>query len=224
MVPLEVLTEPRLATADPADTASDWRFLLPLEVHSRVLDLTGRDDVALAVAADVAEVTSARPTPEAADALGEAARAAGLRNVLGVVATPASPPASGAPFDVILLHDAAPREGTSLLPLLRVRLVPDGVLWIAGTGRGRDTAAWERALRRAGLTPRSTWALLPDADAPRDIVPLEREMVRALAARLPGPGAAPLLGVMARGARRLDLARHLVPSFGIVAQAASARR
>jgi hypothetical protein len=134
------------------------------------------------------------------------------------------------PFDVILLHDVLERvdnarhAAPALLPRLRARLVPDGILWIAGTGRGRDAAAWERALRLAGLRTRSTWALLPDADAPREIVPLEREIVRTFSAHLPGSGPAPLLGMMARGARRLELAHHFVPSFGIVAHAASSPR
>lgn len=214
--------------ASPA--ACDWRFVLPIDERARVLDLTDDDAVALAVAGDAGEVVAVR-TPAAAARLADLARAAGRRGLRVEVAASGALPAPGAPFDVILLHDARERNGPgspgAVVPWLRdlrARVVRGGVLWVAGSQHGPGPAAWERWLARAGFEIQGRVALLPDVRRPSGILPLDREVARALSARIPGPPPPPLVRMVAKAARPLDLARRLVPAFGLVAHAAGGPR
>lgn len=178
--------------------AADWRFLVPLA--GRVLDLTGREDVAEAVAAEAVDAVSL-PAGSHATALGTAR-----------------------PFDTVLVHDAweslLADPAREALPFARdlARLVaPAGSLWIAGRGRAFGAAAWQRVLARAGFTVRRAFALRPDADDPAEILPLELEIARIVAAQVPGVPAGSVARAVGRGARRVGLADRFVPAFGLAA-------
>lgn len=188
-----------------AGASCDWRFLLPIDERSRVLDLTGDEAVRRTVAADAAEVLAA-----ADDAVTRLPR--------------------DARFDVILLHDAwdaAPMPDSASigrLGALRARLADGGTLWLAGSRRGPGAGAWERRLARAGFAVTRRFALLPDARHAVGIRPLEHEITRALAARLPGSPPRAVLDAVRRAARPFGWTGGLVPSFGLVARAAAVRR
>jgi len=177
--------------------APDWRFVLPLRAESRVLDLSGRDDVATSLEPDVAELA---------------------------VAPPAGPWPDG-PFDLVVLHDAMERvdaaraDAAALLGRIRGRLATSGALWAAS---GRRSGApgwgeWRRLLARAGFARQDAWALLPDLDHAREIVPLDSAAAWDFATAPRRGTWSPRPFALARGAFRLGLAGRIAPAFGIVA-------
>ncbi len=191
-------TTPEPVAAGPSRPFCDWRFVLPIDERSRVLDLTGDAAVADVVSADAGVLQVADPE------------------------TAEFPPGG---FNVILVHDAwdttAMREptATARLRALRARLAAGGALWIAGSRHGPGAGAWERRLHRAGFAVVRRFALVPDARQPRRIRPFEHEVARALAARLPGTPPAPVVDALRRAVQPLRWADRLVVSFGIVARA-----
>lgn len=201
MTPTAALDSPPVADAGagPARASCDWRFLLPIDERSRVLDLTGDAAVARAISADAREVLSGVDPGESN-------------------------------FDVILLHDAWDAEALpgaaaiAQLRTLRARLRHGGSLWLAGSRNGPGAGAWEWRLSRAGFTVTRRFALFPDAKHAVGIRPLDHEIARAFAARLPGTPSGPVLDLVRRVARPLAWAGRLVPSFGLLAHAAAVRR
>lgn len=223
--------------ADP--TPPDWRFLLPVDERSRVLELSGRDDVAIAFAFEADRVVALRASAAHAGILGGRATDAGLRNV-DVIAGELSDalPRLVGPFDVVTVHDALDRGARRaaaaderLLVALRRTLTPFGALWIAARNRfswGAPTHAptgtrgldeLKRLLHRAGFASVDAWALLPDADRPQEIVPLDSKAAfDYVAERDRSEGKSAVSVALAKSAFRMGLAPRVVPAFGMVAR------
>jgi SAM-dependent methyltransferase len=219
--------------------AADWRFLLPIDERSRVLELSGRDDVALSFAFEVEQVVAVRSSTSQAALLAWRAKELGLPNVRVITGplTEALPPPDG-PFHVATLHDTLDRgvrlgavADERILSTVRRSLTPHGSLWIAARNRfawgsagdapagSRGLDELQRLLRRAGYAALDTWAILPDVDRAQEIVPLDSKAAfDFVAERDRAAGRSAVSVALAKSAFRMGLAPRVVPAFGIVAR------
>ncbi|MFN8179678.1 MAG: class I SAM-dependent methyltransferase [bacterium] len=219
---------------DPAPP--DWRFLLPVDEKSRVLELAGRDDVALAFAYEIAQVVALRDSFDAGERLTATAASAGLSNVDLLLGTLEEPPGLDGLFQAIVLHDAldqpwrppsAPGADERLLGTLRRALAPSGALWIAARNHAfgpRGAEGLQRVLRRAGFAALEIWALLPNAERPLELVPLDSPSAFDFVTdrgQIGGRGT--WATALAKRAFRAGLAPRFIPAFGIVARAGGPR-
>jgi SAM-dependent methyltransferase len=228
--------EPVVA-ADLVDPAPpDWRFLLPVDERSRVLELSGRDDVTLAFAYETASVVSLRDSFDTGERLTALAQGAGLDNVDLVLGTLDELPGFDAPFQAIVLHDALDHpsrhaataaQDERLLATLRRALAPSGGLWLAARNHAfgpRSVEGMRRMLRRAGFGSTQAWSLLPDVDHPREFLPLESvEAFEFVADRERDAGHGSWTAALAKRAFRAGLGPRFVRAFGIVATAGGPR-
>ena len=131
----------RYAT-DP--TRADWRFLLPLDAKSRVLDIgAGWGALSMAIAPEVGVVVASDDMIERARFLEIRARQSGLDNVIACAAPAEQIPFPDGTFDLVILNGVLewvgvsrvrkdPREVQKLvLENVARKLAPGGHLWVA---------------------------------------------------------------------------------------------
>lgn len=242
------------AGADPDDDApasrNDWRFLLPVDEKTRVLELgTSDDGAAVALAFEAASVVAVRES--AADAIRLEARARSLAlSTLSPVAAPLGVlPIGDRSCDVAVVHDAlvriaadaddATRAQRMLLRALFRKLVPEGLLWAempnrfalerfglqwAASGGLHGLDGVRRLFAENGFPHVETFVVLP-VEGRRELVPLADPTVFDFVMNRGrgGSRADDAKEFAARQAFRAGLLPRLAPGFAFLATRGKAR-
>jgi SAM-dependent methyltransferase len=237
--------------SDDAPAArNDWRFYLPIDESTRVLELgRGDDGAAIALAYEAASVVAIREDAAEAIALERHARALALPTLAPVAAPFATLPLPNRSADVAVIHDTLARVTTGpgdpdvaqrrLLRALFRALRAGGLLWGEMPNRFAPGRRMERGNAVRGLHgldglgrllagngfARFDAFVVLHADGQRHLVPLDDstvfEYVRGTRARH-GRGAA-VRDVAARHAFRAGLVPRLASAFAFRATRGNAR-
>jgi SAM-dependent methyltransferase len=235
---------------DAPASRNDWRFLLPVDEKTRVLELGTRDDgAATALAFEAGSVVAVRES--AADAIRLEARARSLAlSTLSPVAAPLGVvPLADRSFDVAILHDALVRVSIdekdparaqrTLLRAVFRKLAPEGLLWAempnrfamerfghgwAASGGLHGLDSIRRLFAENGFPHLETFVVL-HVDGRRELVPLADPTVFDFVMNRGAEGSRTeeAKEFAARQAFRAGLLPRLAPGFAFLATRGRAR-
>jgi len=228
---------------------NDWRFRLPIDETTRVLELGSTDDgAATALAFEAGSVVAVRESAADAVRLELRARQLALTTLAPVAAPLGVLPLADRSFDVAVIHDALTRVATDhadgtraqrqLLRALFRKLEPGGLLWAEMPNRfalDRFARGWSGGSGLHGLDglhklfaengfPQFESFVVLRMDGRREIVPLTDPTVfEFVMGRTPQsrPGAARQFAT--RQAFRAGLLPRLAPGFAFLATRGKAR-
>jgi SAM-dependent methyltransferase len=214
------------APGDDEEPHADWRFLLPADAVRVLVVGSVAGSVTRALAEEAEQIAVVERDPDRARSIAGA-------KIVTVVSRPETIPFRDGKFDLAVLDGdvLAGTNGEQIARLRRIRrkLVPGGALFAPAAnrfgalfpGRREHTAprhahhgldGWAKIFRSAGFDAPRFHAAFPDADRPRELLPLDE------------PAALDWwLAKRSRIGRRLrgGIAARLVPHFAIVARARS---